>query len=160
MIKERRFMEDAHLSAAQNQASMPLIIDFHRVHSPPVSFLSTVSRDLFPRAPPLKSSTTESRDPRFVQEFPFLFFVKSFQFEGIHKGLEYFFYTKRCWSMIVKDCRNDVSLFSSEFDDPRYRGENGIFGWCINFSFFLFFFGCWLVSNRWRYELVRLQFLI
>lgn len=31
MIKECRFMEDAHLSAARNQASMPPTIDFHRV---------------------------------------------------------------------------------------------------------------------------------
>lgn len=31
MIKECRFMEDAHLSAAGSQASIPPTIDFHRV---------------------------------------------------------------------------------------------------------------------------------
>lgn len=96
---------------------MPLIIDFHRVHSPPVSFLSTVSRDLFPRAPPLKLSTTERRNlvssvscqfidrdqptfrPRISISVPRKIIPVR---RNTRRFRVYFFYTKRCRSMICK----------------------------------------------------------
>lgn len=77
MIKECRFMEDAHLSAARNQASIPLTIDFHsvrRVSCPPFRFVSpgaTIE---------IINGTTESRfvqivDPStFRCELVYLFF--------------------------------------------------------------------------------------
>lgn len=140
MIKECRFMEDAHLSAARNQASIPLTIDFHpvrRVSCPPFRAICFPGRHHWNYQ---RNDGISFRADRRSFHVSLRTCISILLRAKNHRSKEY--KPKRCWSMIVKvkAWKLDVSLFSNDFDGPCRQKENGIFGWYINFPFFLSFF--------------------